>query len=119
MMSLLLLFSRPHAGKVFRTLQVPGRRLLAFPNAGKFWSLELGKVSLQRPDFYGMESVKCLIPGTGRLFRHMGMQKVSFQGPEEFSAMRNVNKIYGWREIFPGISSWIVNPWQWNFLMES
>ncbi len=25
-------------------------------------------------------NVKCLIPGTGRIFRHMGMQKVSFQG---------------------------------------
>jgi hypothetical protein len=49
----------------------------------------------------------------------MGMQKVSFQGPEEFSAMGNVNKIYGWREKFPGISSWFVNPLQWNFLMES
>jgi hypothetical protein len=46
----------------------------------------------------------------------MGMQKVSFQGHKEFSAMGNVNKIYGWREKFPGISSWIVNPWQWNFL---
>jgi hypothetical protein len=26
-------------------------------------------------------------PGTGRLFRHLGMQKVSSQGPEEFSDM--------------------------------
>jgi hypothetical protein len=47
------------------------------------------------------------------------MQKISFQGPEEFSAMGNVNKIYGWREKFPGISSWIVNPWKWNSLVES
>jgi hypothetical protein len=47
------------------------------------------------------------------------MQKVSFQGPEKFSAMGNVNKIYGWREKFPGVSSWIFNPWQWNFLVES
>jgi hypothetical protein len=47
------------------------------------------------------------------------MQKVSFQGREEISVMGNVNKICGWREKFPGISSWIVNPWQWNFLMES
>jgi hypothetical protein len=29
-------------------------------------------------------TVKCLIPGLG-LFRHLGMQKVSFQGPAEFS----------------------------------
>jgi hypothetical protein len=47
------------------------------------------------------------------------MQKVSFQGPEKFLAMGNVNKIHGWREKFPGISSWIFNPWQWNFLVES
>jgi hypothetical protein len=47
------------------------------------------------------------------------MQKVSFQVPEEFSSKGNVNKIYGRREKFPGISSWIVNPWQWNFLVES
>jgi hypothetical protein len=33
--------------------------------------------------------------------------------------MGNVNKIYGWREKFPGISSWIFNPWKWNFLVES
>jgi len=52
-------------------------------------------------------------------FHSEGMQKVSFQGPEEFSAMGNVNKIYGWREKFPVTSSWIVNPWQWNFQMES
>ncbi len=87
MMSLLLHFSRPHAGKVFRTFPVPGRRLFAFPNAGKFWSLELGKVSLQRPDFYGMEeckmshsrdrkiflaygNAKSLLPGTRRIFCH-------------------------------------------------
>ncbi len=120
MMSLLLLFSRPHAGKVFRTLRVPGRKPFAFPNAGKFWSLELGKVSLQRPDFYGMEECKMSHSrDRGRLFRHLGMQKVSFQGPEKFSAMGNVNKINGWREKFPGISSWIFNPWQWNFLVES
>jgi hypothetical protein len=32
-------------------------------------------------------NVKCLIPGTRRLFRHLGMQKVTFQGSEEFSDM--------------------------------
>jgi hypothetical protein len=64
-------------------------------------------------------NVKYLIPGTGRLFRHLGMQKVSFQGPEKFLAMGNVNNIYRWREKFPGISSWIFHPWQWIFLVES
>ncbi len=54
--------------------------------------------------FMAWRNVKRLFPGTGRLFRHLGMQKVSFQGPEKFSAMGNVNKIYGWREKFPGIS---------------
>jgi hypothetical protein len=59
----------------------------AFPNAGKFWSLELGKVSLQRPDFYGMEerkmshsrdrktfpafgNAKGFLPGTRKIFGH-------------------------------------------------
>jgi hypothetical protein len=36
MMSLLLLFSRPHAGKVFRTLQVSGRRPLHSQMPEKF-----------------------------------------------------------------------------------
>ncbi len=88
MMSLLscyCFFSCPHAGKVFWTLRVPGRKPFAFPNAGKFCSLELGKVYLQRPDFYGMEECKMshsrdrktfpafgnakgLLPGTRRIF---------------------------------------------------
>jgi hypothetical protein len=52
-------------------------------------------------------NVKCLIPGTERLFRHLGMQKVycHCQGPEELSEMGNVNKIYGWREKCPGIAA--------------
>jgi hypothetical protein len=32
-------------------------------------------------------NVKCLIPETGRLFWHLRIQKVSFQGHEEFSDM--------------------------------
>jgi hypothetical protein len=47
-------------------------------------------------------SIKCLIPGTGRLFRHLGMQKVSFQRPEKFLAMGNVNKILGGGKNFLG-----------------
>jgi hypothetical protein len=87
MMYLLLLFSHPYAGKVFRTLRVPRRKPFAFPSAGKFWSLELCKVSLQRPDFYGMEECKMshsrdrktfpafgnakgLLPGTRIIFVH-------------------------------------------------
>ena len=37
--------------------------------------------------FSSIRNVKYLIPGTGRLFRHLEMQKVSFQGPKEFSDM--------------------------------
>jgi hypothetical protein len=37
-------------------------------------------------------NVKCLIPGTGKLIQHLGMQKVSFQGPEEFSDMGECDK---------------------------
>jgi hypothetical protein len=37
-------------------------------------------------------NVKCLIPGTGRLFWHLGMQKISFQRPEEFSDMGECKK---------------------------
>jgi hypothetical protein len=36
--------------------------------------------------------VKCLISGTRRLFLHLGMQKVSFQGPKEFSDMGECEK---------------------------
>ncbi len=36
-------------------------------------------------------TVKCLIPGPG-LFRHFGMQKVSFQGPAEFSDIGECEK---------------------------
>jgi hypothetical protein len=63
------------------------------------------------PDFYGMEECKMSHSRDRKTFRHLGMQKVSFQGPEEFSAMGNMNKIYGWQENCPGISSWIANPW--------
>jgi hypothetical protein len=38
------------------------------------------------------KNVKCLIPGTGRLFRHLGMQKVFFQGLEELSDMGECEK---------------------------
>ncbi len=37
-------------------------------------------------------NVKCIIPGTGRLFQHLGMQKVSFQGTEEFPDMGECDK---------------------------
>jgi hypothetical protein len=36
--------------------------------------------------------VKSLIAGTGRLFWHFGLQKVSLQGPEEFSYMGECEK---------------------------
>ncbi len=52
------------------------------------------EVSFHGPDFYDMENVKCLILVTGSLFLHLGMQTVSFQGPEELSDMRGMRKIY-------------------------
>ena len=37
--------------------------------------------------------IRCVrIPGTRRLFRHLGMQKVFFQGPEEISDMGECEK---------------------------
>ncbi len=104
-----MLFSRTHAGKVCWTLQVPGSRSFAFPNAGKvFRSLECDILHSPMPEnscpwrqarspcrgqtSMAWRNVKCLIPGTGRLFRHLGMQKVSFQGPEEFSDMGECKK---------------------------
>jgi hypothetical protein len=100
-------FPRAHAGKVFRTLPIPGSRPFAFPKAGKIfgspecdllhspmpenaWSLEPGQVSLQEPDFYGMEECKIshyrdrktvlafvnakgLLTGTQRVFCYGGM----------------------------------------------
>ncbi len=43
------------------------------------------------------------IPGTGRLFRHLGMQKVSFQGPEEFSDLGECKK-----------DLWVVGKMSWS-----
>jgi hypothetical protein len=44
------------------------------------------------PNFPALENVKCHILSTGRLFRHLGMQILSFQGPEEFSDMGECEK---------------------------
>ncbi len=106
----------------------PWKETFCIPNAGKvFWSPEWDLLQSPVPEnsgpwsqarsssrgqtFMAWRHVKCLIPGTGRLFRHLGMQKVSLQGPEDFSDMGNVKNIYGWREKFSGISSEIFNPW--------
>ncbi len=104
------------ARKVFRTLRVPGsipfcipkcwknlpvsgRQPFTFPSTGKFWSLEPGQVSLQKPDFYGMKECKMshsgdrktfpafgnakgLLPGTRRVFWYGGMWKRSIGGGE-------------------------------------
>jgi hypothetical protein len=42
--------------------------------------------------FMAWRHVKSLIAGTGRLFSHLGMLKVSLQGPEEFSDMGECEK---------------------------
>jgi hypothetical protein len=39
--------------------------------------------------FLAWRNVKCLIPWTGRLFRHLGMRKVFFQGPVSFLTWGN------------------------------
>jgi hypothetical protein len=44
------------------------RNPFLFPNAGKFWSLEPGQVSLQGPDFYGMEDGKMSHSGDRKTF---------------------------------------------------
>ncbi len=71
-----------------KRIPVPGMRPFTFPHARKFWSLEPGCRSPSRgQNFMAWRNVKCLISGTGRLFRHLGMQKVTFQVPEEFSGI--------------------------------
>ncbi len=87
MMSLLLLFFPSPCRKSLPDSSGHWKEAFAFPNARKFWSLELGKVSLQRPDFYGMEECKMshsrdrktfpafgnakgLLPGTRKIFGH-------------------------------------------------
>ncbi len=79
----------------------------SIPNAGKFCSLELGKVSLQRPDFYGMEERKKSHSRDRKTFPAFGNAKGLLPGTRSIFC----HNIYGWREKFPGISSWIVNPW--------
>jgi hypothetical protein len=84
MISLLLLFFLRPCRK---SLLVPRRRLLHFPmpeNSGPWSQVRPPSRGLS---FIVWRNVKCLILGTGRLFRHVGMQKVFFQGPEEFSYM--------------------------------
>jgi hypothetical protein len=36
--------------------------------------------------FMAGRNVKCFLPETGRLFRHLGMQKVFFQGSKEYES---------------------------------
>ncbi len=47
---------------------------------------------------------------TGRLSWHWVMQEVSIQGPEEFSGMGELKKIYVFRGECPGIDNGIVYP---------
>jgi hypothetical protein len=81
-----------------KNLSVPGMRPFKFPHAGKFCSLEPGQGSLQRPTFMAWRNVKCLIPWTGRLFRHLGMRKVFFQGPVSFPTWGNEKISMGGRK---------------------
>ena len=128
MMSLLLRFFPRPCRKSLLDFSGPWKETFCIPNAGKvFWSPEWDLLQSPMPEnsgpwsqassssrgltFMAWRHVKYLIPGTGRLFRHLGMQKVSLQGPEDFSDMENLKKVYGWREKFSGISSEIFNPW--------
>jgi hypothetical protein len=63
-------------------------RPFTFPHARKFWSLAPGQVSLQGPGFYGMDECKMSHSRDRKTFPAFGVQKVFFQGPEEFSDMR-------------------------------
>jgi hypothetical protein len=88
MMSFLLLFSRAHAGKVFRTLRVPGRRPFAFPNAGKvFRSPECDLLHSPMLENSGPWSQARSSSSGVILLWHGGMLNVSFWGPEEFSGI--------------------------------
>ncbi len=80
-----------------KTLQVPGRRPFAFlmlelvPRMRHFTVLHAKKVwpwketwpGSRDQNFPAWGNIKGHIPGTGRLFQHLGMQKICFQGPEE------------------------------------
>jgi hypothetical protein len=76
-----------------------------FPHFRKFRSLEPGSVSLQGPYLYGKGDCKMSHSRTGRLSRHWVMQQISIQGPEEFSGMGELKKIYGFRGKCPGIDN--------------
>jgi hypothetical protein len=97
--------------KCRKSLPVPGMRPFSFPHSGKFWSLEPGQVSLQGPDFYGMEECKMSHSRDRKTFPAFGNVKGLL--PEEFSDVGECEKDlqYGWREKFPGINSGIINPW--------
>jgi hypothetical protein len=72
MMSLLLLFFLLPCRK---SLPVPGMQPFTFPHAWKFWSLEPGQVSLQGPDFYGMEQCKMSHSGDRKILPAFGNAK--------------------------------------------
>jgi hypothetical protein len=66
MISLLLLFSCTHAGKVFRTLE--GTLFYSpMPENSGPWSQ--ARSPSRDQTFTAWRTVKCVIPGTGRLFR--------------------------------------------------
>ncbi len=69
--------------KCRKSLPVPGIRHFTFLPAIKVWPLDGDLAWLQDQNFLAWENVKGRILGTGRLFRHLGMHKISFQGPEE------------------------------------
>jgi hypothetical protein len=53
-----------------------------FPHVGKFWSLEPGQVSLQRPDFYDMEECKMSQSGDWKTFPAFGNSKGLLPGTQ-------------------------------------
>jgi hypothetical protein len=72
--------------------QMPGK--FSGPQSGTFYipGARPCRSSSRGQTFMAWRHVKCLIPGTGRLFWHLEMQKIFLQGSEEFSDMGECEK---------------------------
>jgi hypothetical protein len=58
-----------------------------------------------------MGNVKGRLPETGRFFRHGGMKKVSFHGPEDFSGIGKCkNNSLGGGKNFPVLTAGFFHP---------
>ncbi len=119
MMSLLLLFFPSPCRKSLPDSSGPWKEVFCIPQCREFLVPGARQGLPPEARLYGMEEFKMSHSRDQTTFPAFGNAKGLLPGTRRISALGNVNKIYGWREKFPGISSWIVNPWQWNFLVES